>query len=138
MTLPIWPICPSFEVNGLDWQCCLAGSSKTAPRIFIFSNFLGAEYLSFVKSIATFALTFFRYIISVLASVYRVPQYKMTNIKQWVWWVYGLHKLHFQLFMVGYYVKGAIIYILQISCYRIDDLQHLHSNSKTYLVSKWI
>ena len=25
-----------FEVNGLDWQCCLAGSSKTAPGIFIF------------------------------------------------------------------------------------------------------
>ena len=98
MALPIWPICPSFEVNGLDWQRCLAGSSKTAPKIFIFSNFLGAEYLSFIKSIATFALTFFRYIISVLASVYRVPQNKMTSIKPWVWWVSGLHKLHFQLF----------------------------------------
>ena len=22
------------EVSGLDWHCCLAGSSKTAPRIF--------------------------------------------------------------------------------------------------------
>ena len=32
----IWSILPNFEVNGLDWQCCLAGSSKTAPRIFIF------------------------------------------------------------------------------------------------------
>ena len=53
----------------MDWQYCLAGSSKTAPRIFIFSIFLGAEYLSYVKSIATFALTFFVYIISVLASV---------------------------------------------------------------------
>ena len=30
---------------------------------------MGAEYLSYVKSIATFALTFFVYIISVLASV---------------------------------------------------------------------
>ena len=30
---------------------------------------MGAEYLSYVKSIATFALTFFGYIISVLASV---------------------------------------------------------------------
>lgn len=29
-----WPIWPNFEVNGLDWQCCLANSSKTAPRIF--------------------------------------------------------------------------------------------------------
>ena len=60
---------PNLELNGLDWQCCLAGSSKTAPRIFIFPIVLGAEYLSYVKSIATFALTFFGYIISVLASV---------------------------------------------------------------------
>ena len=62
----IWP---NFEVNGLDWQCCLAGSSKRAPRIFIFSIVLGAKYLSFVKFIATRAPTFFGYIISVLASV---------------------------------------------------------------------
>ena len=37
---PIWPI---FEVNGLDWHCCLAGSSKTAPRILIFSIAMGAK-----------------------------------------------------------------------------------------------
>ena len=41
-----------------------------ATRIFIFSIVLGAEYLSYVKSIATFALTFFWYIISILASVF--------------------------------------------------------------------
>ena len=35
---------PNFEVNGLDWQCCLTCSSKTAPRIFFFSIVLGAEY----------------------------------------------------------------------------------------------
>jgi hypothetical protein len=35
----------------------------------IFSIAMAAEYLSYVKSIATFALTFFWYIISVLASV---------------------------------------------------------------------
>ena len=63
---PIWP---NFEVNGLDWKCCLAGSFKTAPRIFIFSIVLDAEYLSDVKFIATYALTFFAYIILVLASV---------------------------------------------------------------------
>ena len=51
-----------MEVNGLDWQCYLTGSSKTAPRIF-------AEYLFYVKFIATFALTFSGSIISVLASV---------------------------------------------------------------------
>ena len=69
MALKIWPIWRNFEVNGLDWQCWLPGSSKTAPRIFIFSIVLGAEYLSYVKFIATFALAFFGYIISVLASV---------------------------------------------------------------------
>ena len=41
---------------------------------------MGAEYLSYVKSIATFAPTFYRYIISVLASVRRAAasaQYAM-------------------------------------------------------------
>ena len=40
-----------------------------APWILIFSIVLGTEYLSYVKFIATFALTLFGYIISVLASV---------------------------------------------------------------------
>ena len=53
----------------MDWQCCLAGSSKRAPRILIFSIAMGAEYLFYMKSIATFAPTFYGYIISVLASV---------------------------------------------------------------------
>ena len=52
----------------------VAGSSKTAPRILIFSIILGAEYLSYVKSITSFALTFFGCIISVLASVLKTPQ----------------------------------------------------------------
>ena len=37
--------------------------------IFIFLIVLSAEYSSYVKSIATYTLTFFVYIISVLASV---------------------------------------------------------------------
>ena len=45
------------------------GSFKRVPKIFIFSIVLGAEYLSNVKSIDTFAPTFFGYIISVYASV---------------------------------------------------------------------
>ena len=65
----IWTIWPSLWVNGLDWQCYLAGSSKTAPRIFIFSIAMVAKYLFYVTSISTFALTFFGYIISVLAGV---------------------------------------------------------------------
>ena len=42
----------------LDWQCCLARSSKMAPRILIFSIVLGAENLSYVKSIETHAREF--------------------------------------------------------------------------------
>ena len=40
-----------------------------APRILIFSIAMGADYSFYVKSIATFALTFFGHIISVLASM---------------------------------------------------------------------
>ena len=39
-----------FEVNGLDWQCYLAGSSKTAPRILIFSISIGANFSFDIKS----------------------------------------------------------------------------------------
>ena len=38
------PLGPLYEVNGLDWQCYLAGSSKKAPRILIFSVAIGADY----------------------------------------------------------------------------------------------
>ena len=44
------PFGPIFEVNGLDWQCYLAGSSKTAPRILIFSIAIGADYSFDIKS----------------------------------------------------------------------------------------
>ena len=59
------PFGPSFEVNGLDWQCYLAGSSKRAkraPTILIFSIAMGAKYLPYVKSVATFAPTFYGYV----------------------------------------------------------------------------
>ena len=60
---------PQIRANWSNWQCCLAGSSKTAPRILIFSIAMGTEYLSYVKFIAIEAPRFFGYIISVLASV---------------------------------------------------------------------
>ena len=44
------PFGPTFEVNGLDWQCYFAGSSKTAPWILIFSIAIGAYYSFNVKS----------------------------------------------------------------------------------------
>jgi len=53
--LPIQPILPIFLVNGPNWPCYLAGSSKTAPMILIFSIVLGAEYSFYVKSIANHA-----------------------------------------------------------------------------------
>ena len=64
----IWP---NIEVNGLDWQCCLAGSSKRAPRIFIFSIVLGAENLSYIKFIETHARAFLALIILSISSVFR-------------------------------------------------------------------
>ena len=57
---------------GPNWshrQCCLAGSSKTAPRILIFSIAMGAENLSCVKSIETQARTFLPLNISAISSV---------------------------------------------------------------------
>ena len=37
--------------NGLNWQCCLAGSSKTAPRRLIFSAAMGAKPSLYMKFI---------------------------------------------------------------------------------------
>ena len=47
------PFGPLYEVNGLDWQCCLVGSSKTAPRILIFSIAMSAKPSFYIKFIAT-------------------------------------------------------------------------------------
>ena len=69
MALPIQPIYLKLWPNWPNWHCCLAGTSKMAPRILIFSIAMGADYTFYVKSIASCALTFFGYIISVLASV---------------------------------------------------------------------
>ena len=38
------PIYRENGLNGLNWQCCLAGRSKTAPTILIFSIAMGADY----------------------------------------------------------------------------------------------
>ena len=39
-----------FGPNGLNLQCCLAGSFKTAPSILIFSIATGADYSFDIKS----------------------------------------------------------------------------------------
>ena len=59
----------------------VAGSSKKAPWIFIFSIVLGAEDLSLVKFIAVWAPTFFGYIISVLGSVSPSPTQKIVDLE---------------------------------------------------------
>ena len=43
--LPIQPIHRENGPNGQNWQCYLAGSSKMAPTILIFSIVMGADYL---------------------------------------------------------------------------------------------
>ena len=47
-----------FAVNRLNWQFCLADSSKTAPRILIFSMAMGANYSFKLISIETYAPQF--------------------------------------------------------------------------------
>jgi hypothetical protein len=47
--------------NGLNWQCCLAGSSKTAPKIFIFSIAMDANYSLEVKNIEVLVPAFFKH-----------------------------------------------------------------------------
>ena len=54
---------------GPNWQCCLAGNSKTATRIFIFLIVLGAEYLYYVKSIETHVGAFLPLDISAIGTV---------------------------------------------------------------------
>ena len=55
------PFGPFFEVNGLDWQCYLAGCSKMAPRILIFSMAMGADYSFELISIETYMPQFNRH-----------------------------------------------------------------------------
>ena len=56
--LPIQPIHQGNGPNGLNWQCYLAGSSKTAPRNLIFSMAMGADYSFELISIETYAPQF--------------------------------------------------------------------------------
>ena len=71
-----------FEVNGLDWQCYLAGSSKRAPRIFIFSIVLGAENLSYMKFIETHARAFLALIILSIGTVHSQTEEKLCMLWQ--------------------------------------------------------
>ena len=74
---------PNFEVNGLYWQCWLAGSFQRAPRIFIFSIVLGAECLFYLKSIETHARAFSRLISDGISGVKRMPLLQFFNVTLW-------------------------------------------------------
>ena len=63
------PFGPNFEVNGLDWHCCLVGSSKTAPRILIFSIAIGTDYSYEVKNSEIWAPAFSKHTNSSIATV---------------------------------------------------------------------
>jgi hypothetical protein len=56
--LSIQPIHLKNGPNGLNWQSCLAGSSKMVPRILIFSTAMGADYSFELISIETYAPQF--------------------------------------------------------------------------------
>ena len=71
--LPIQPIYGKNWPNGLNWQCWLAGSSKTAPRILISSIAMGADYSFELISIETNALRFIGHNNSFLSGVSKDP-----------------------------------------------------------------
>ena len=54
---------------GSNWQCCLAGWSKTAPRILIISIAMGVEYSFEVKNIEIWEPAFFKHNNSSVATV---------------------------------------------------------------------
>ena len=55
------PFGPLYEVNGLDWQCYLAGGSKTAPMNLIFSITIDVNYSYEVKNSEIWAPAFFKH-----------------------------------------------------------------------------
>ena len=70
-----------FELNGLDWHCCLAGSSKTAPRILIFSIAIGVDYSYEVKNSEIWAPTFYKHNNSFIAAVSILHLHGQSQIK---------------------------------------------------------
>ena len=68
------PFGPNFDINGLDWQCYLAGSSKTAPMILIFSIVIGANYSYEVKNSEIWAPVFFKHNNLFIATVNTLPE----------------------------------------------------------------
>ena len=66
----MWPIYLKIGPNWPNRQCCLAGTSKMAPKILIFSIAMCANYTFYMKTIETHARAFFKIIIFSIGSVY--------------------------------------------------------------------
>ena len=73
---------PQIGPNWPNQQCCLASRSKTAPKILIFSIAMDAKNSFYVKFIATYAPTFFGFIISVLAMVKQQRFFTFESLRQ--------------------------------------------------------
>ena len=54
-------ILPILLVNGLDWHCCLAGSSKTTPRILILPIAMSADYSFERENIEIWVTAYFKH-----------------------------------------------------------------------------
>ena len=79
--MPSQPISLIFLVNRLAWQSCLAGSSKTAPRILKFSISMGADYWSELIFMPTWVLAFYAHNNFRLDRV--LPIYPRSNTYVW-------------------------------------------------------
>ena len=69
---PIQPIHRKNGPNGLNWLCCVTGSSKTAPTILIFSIAMGADYSFQLISIVHCVPQFFMHNKSILGGVVKL------------------------------------------------------------------
>ena len=67
--MKIQPIYLKIGPNWPNWQCCLAGSFKMAPRILIFPIAMDADYSFYVKTIETHARAFLTLNILAISSV---------------------------------------------------------------------
>ena len=90
---------------------------------------MGAEYLSYGKSIATFALTFFGYIILVLASVR--SQWSVVG-EYWIFWLENYIQYQYVQQNFGAYIHISILFdskfvsrdlILHCKCLQTNDRQ---------------
>jgi hypothetical protein len=72
LELPAKQHCQFSPFGPFSWQCCLAGSSKIAPGILIFSMAMGADYLFELISIEIYVPQFNGHNKLFLGSVHKI------------------------------------------------------------------